>query len=92
MSKAEKVRYHMTFYGQVQGVGFRYRARHAAVSLGLTGWVKNEWDGSVEMEIQGDADSINHMISRIVCSPYIVITNRTCSQLPIEQESGFHIR
>lgn len=36
------VRRHITFYGWVQGVGFRYRARHAAELYGCTGWVRNE--------------------------------------------------
>ena len=36
----EEIRYHVIFYGQVQGVGFRYRAYYAAYQLGLTGWVK----------------------------------------------------
>ena len=34
------------FTGTVQGVGFRYYARAAALHLGLTGWVANNWDGS----------------------------------------------
>ena len=37
----EEIRYHVIFYGQVQGVGFRYRAYYAAYQLGLTGWVRN---------------------------------------------------
>lgn len=39
----EEIRYHVIFYGQVQGVGFRYRAYYAAYQLGLTGWVRNCW-------------------------------------------------
>ena len=46
-----RVRKHITFYGWVQGVGFRYRARHATELYDCTGWVRNEWDGSVTMEI-----------------------------------------
>ena len=53
----EEIRYHVIFYGQVQGVGFRYRAYYAAYQLGLTGWVRNCWDETVEMEVQGDEDS-----------------------------------
>ena len=41
-------RWHFT--GNVQGVGFRYFAQCAAQKLGLTGWVANNWDGSVTME------------------------------------------
>ena len=46
------------FYGYVQGVGFRYTARHAAQRLGLTGLVRNEEDGTVTVELQGDASAI----------------------------------
>ena len=45
------VRKHFKITGRVQGVGFRYRAKYAASGMGLTGWVRNEWDGSVEMEV-----------------------------------------
>ncbi len=45
------VRKHFRFTGRVQGVGFRYRAKYAANGMGITGWAKNEFDGSVEMEV-----------------------------------------
>lgn len=44
-----KIRKHIVFYGRVQGVGFRYYAVNKANQLGLTGWVKNLPDGTVEM-------------------------------------------
>ena len=47
------MRKRFVFTGLVQGVRFRYRARHAAEMAGCTGWVKNEYDGSIVMEIQG---------------------------------------
>lgn len=47
------VRKHMIFHGRVQGVGFRYTAKYLARSMNLTGWVKNEYDGTVVMEVQG---------------------------------------
>lgn len=40
-------RRHWHFTGSVQGVGFRYRAQYAAQLLDLTGWVENNWDGTV---------------------------------------------
>ena len=52
MDEFKVVRRHMRFTGRVQGVGFRYRAKYAANGMGITGWAKNEWDGSVEMERQ----------------------------------------
>ena len=45
-------RYRLRFYGMVQGVGFRYTASHAANMYRLTGYVKNEYDGSVSMETE----------------------------------------
>ena len=47
------VRKHIIFYGRVQGVGFRYYSVYKARALGLTGWVRNLYDGTVEMEVQG---------------------------------------
>ena len=60
MSQLTIVRKHMRFTGRVQGVGFRYRAKYAANGMGITGWVRNEWDGSVEMEAQGTEKQINY--------------------------------
>lgn len=60
-----KIREHIRITGDVQGVGFRYRARHAASYLNLTGWVFNAWDGSVEMEVQGTENAIDRMLGMI---------------------------
>lgn len=57
-------RLHLRFTGQVQGVGFRWNAERTANSLGMTGWVRNEWDGSVTMELQGTNDQISEFFGR----------------------------
>jgi acylphosphatase len=44
--------------GRVQGVGFRFFAHEAAVREGLTGWVRNQPDRTVEIVAQGDAESL----------------------------------
>lgn len=83
-------RRHITFYGWVQGVGFRYRARHAANLYSCTGWVRNEWDGSVTMEIQGTDESIEKVILTIERGSYVRIKNIDSRTIPlIEGESGF---
>ncbi len=89
----EIIRKEIRFTGNVQGVGFRYRAKYAAEGLGVTGWVKNEWDGSVLMEAQGTQKQINEMLKLINQSSYIVIDNIRYNVIPLEErEYGFHIR
>lgn len=86
-------RRHIVFYGRVQGVGFRYRAYYAAQSLGLTGWVKNEWDGTVEMEVQGDSASISKMITMINQGSFVMIEDMDVKTITVvEGESNFRIR
>jgi len=46
-------------HGRVQGVGFRMQAQSRATRLGLTGWVRNEADGSVRVEAEGPEDAIH---------------------------------
>lgn len=59
----------------------------------ITGWVKNEWDGSVEMEVQGTEEAIDRMLIMINSGDYIVIDNIESQDIPLlENESGFHVR
>ena len=48
--------------GFVQGVTFRYSAREKARALGLTGFVRNEKDGAVRIEAEGERDRIKILI------------------------------
>lgn len=87
------IRQHMKIFGRVQGVGFRYRASYVANGLGLTGWVRNDWDGSVELEVQGTIEQINRMLSLVNQGTYIMIEDIKRKELPcMEHESGFHVR
>ena len=84
------IRKHIVFYGWVQGVGFRYRARHAAELYGCTGWVKNEPDGSVTMEIQGLEEQIDQVILAIERGTYVRIENLDARSMPVDpDERGF---
>ena len=86
------IRKEIRFTGAVQGVGFRYRAKYAASGCGVTGWVKNEWDGSVLMEIQGTEAQIDAVFQIIIQGTYIHIDRMDAKTLPIEEtEYGFHI-
>ena len=93
MEETKVVRRHMRFTGRVQGVGFRYRAKYAANGMGITGWARNEWDGSVVMEAQGTVAQINMMLKMINQSDYIVIESIDTTDIPLEEhETEFHVR
>ena len=55
-------RVHIIVEGRVQGVFFRDYTREEAQKLGLTGWVRNQRDGTVEAVVEGDASRIEQMI------------------------------
>ncbi len=87
------IRYHFRFIGRVQGVGFRWTATRAADVLGLTGWVYNAWDGSVEMEVQGDEESIKEMLKAIDRGRFIQIDEIEKKEIPIvEDERYFDVK
>ena len=74
-------------------VGFRYRLSHLAQYYGVTGWVRNEYDGSVSAELQGLVGEIDQIIQQLKQDRYIDITGMDRQNIPPdEQENGFHIR
>ncbi len=60
---------HMVVQGLVQGVGFRYYVHRHAVQLGLKGYAKNQYDGSVEIEVEGDRSAIEELIRLVKVGP-----------------------
>ena len=87
------IRKHFKFFGRVQEVGFRYSSFSIASELGLTGWVRNEWDGSVEMEAQGTEEKIQKLIAMLDKRPFISIESIEEQQLPtIDHEVKFKIQ
>lgn len=87
-----EVRKHITFHGRVQGVGFRYTAKYLARSLGLSGWVKNEWDGTVTLEIQGREALIQKLLVGLNNDQFISIEWMDTEEIPLEKESSFRVR
>ena len=80
--------------GRVQGVGFRFFVQSTAKAMGVTGWVKNMSDGSVTMELQGEAAVVERLIAKIKRgNDWIKVTNFTEDDLPVvEGENKFAIR
>lgn len=58
-------RFHLIVHGRVQGVGFRYFTQYEALKRQLTGWVRNNDDGTVEMEVQGNEEAIQLFVDTI---------------------------
>ncbi|MCR5782966.1 MAG: acylphosphatase [Clostridia bacterium] len=80
------IRKRIVFYGSVQGVGFRWRALHAANAYGCTGRCQNEWDGSVTMEIQGTEEQIDSVITAIEKGTYVRIETMSVRTLPVDPD------
>ena len=59
----EKRRVRVRIIGMVQGVCFRAFTRDAAIKEGVTGWVRNLRDGSVEALLEGDADKVERILA-----------------------------
>jgi acylphosphatase len=57
------VRRRVVVHGRVQGVWFRESARRRADQLGVSGWVRNAADGSVEAELEGETDDVEVLLS-----------------------------
>lgn len=86
------IRRRLRFCGTVQGVGFRWRARQAARMTGATGWVRNNRDGSVSMELQGREAQIDRVIQALGNSRYIRFVIAESRDLPVDDaERGFSV-
>ena len=62
-------RLHATVRGRVQGVSFRFYTRDVAASLGLTGWVANRYDGSVEIVAEGPRAKLERLLDFLQHGP-----------------------
>ena len=59
----KKVRAHLLISGRVQGVAFRYYAQDIAQSLEIKGWVRNCWNGKVEIVMEGEEEKVEQLIN-----------------------------
>jgi len=87
------IRKRIVFKGRVQGVGFRFTAIRYANNLGLTGWVRNMYDGTVLMEVQGEIFRINHLLENLKNDRFIRIDEMEQKNISIvENEKNFDLK
>ena len=87
------VRKHFECYGEVQGVGFRWICRQSASACGVTGWVRNEYDGSVSLELQGSEEQIAAVIDMLKNDSWVRIRHMDETEIPVdEEERSFSVR
>lgn len=85
-------RYHIIFKGRVQGVGFRFQVKMLADRIGLTGSVRNLYDGKVEVYIQGNKTEILDFFKGIENINFAIIDSKNIDEVSvIEDESDFQI-
>lgn len=83
----------ITFSGRVQGVGFRATSRIIALGHPVTGWVRNEPDGTVLMEVQGAGEGIDAFLDALRWRMEGLIQNEEAVGIPVvEGEKSFEIR
>ena len=69
MTDEPMARLHVQLKGRVQGVGFRYFVQRSASQLGVTGWVRNRWDGSVEVLAEGPRHVLDQFLGALRRGP-----------------------
>ena len=79
--------------GRVQGVGFRYFVEHSAKALGVSGWVRNVDDGSVEVYASGTAAQLSDLAGLLWQGPrWAEVRGVDESEAALEEHSGFSVR
>ena len=68
-NKHPSSRLYATIEGRVQGVGYRAFVEQNAISLKLTGWVRNRWDGSVEVLAEGERRDLEKLLAALYRGP-----------------------
>ncbi len=87
------IRRHVTVRGVVQGVVFRDSCRRQAEELGVSGWVRNRPDGSVEAVFEGEGEAVEAMCDWCRSGPPAArVTDVEITPQPPEQETGFTVR
>ena len=77
----------------MQGVGFRYFAEHSASALGISGWVRNDDDGTVQVYAYGEPAQLAELAGLLWKGPrWADVRGVDETEAPLEQHSGFSVR
>jgi acylphosphatase len=91
--RSDPIRRRVVVTGRVQGVFFRDSARERARAHGVSGWVRNRWDGSVEAVLEGPRDAVDHVTRFFETGPPRArVDNVDIADEAPEGLSGFEIR
>lgn len=83
----------ITIFGNVQGVGFRYEAQKQAKSLVLSGFARNQIDGTLYLEAEGEEEKIDKFIHWCQSGPqYAEVEKVVQENLPVKKSVGFIIK
>ena len=86
------IHYSIRVNGIVQGVGFRYATQREALKLGIKGAVRNEDDGAVAIEAEGERAALNRFRDWCRQGPASAeVTTFSCDEAPVEGYSSFEI-
>jgi acylphosphatase len=87
------IRRHVTVTGRVQGVWYRQSCQQSAHDAGVTGWVRNNEDGTVEAVLEGDADAVDRVLAWMrIGPPHAMVLRVEHSAESPRGERGFKVR
>ncbi|MGA7149385.1 MAG: acylphosphatase [Microbacterium sp.] len=86
-------RVHVIVEGDVQGVGYRYALRLVAGEAGVTGWVRNRRDGTVEAEVEGSDERVDQVLLWMTQGPPgSRVSTTTVTDAAPAADDGFEVR
>ncbi|MBM9537219.1 acylphosphatase [Desulfobulbus alkaliphilus] len=90
----ERKRVRARVYGRVQGVAFREHTRQEALRLGLSGWVANRPDGTVEVVCEGALLKVDELVAWLaIGSPFSRVSRVECAEeSPLNDATAFLVR
>jgi acylphosphatase len=93
MTETEQFRMHAFISGRVQGVGFRFFTMQAAQDHNLNGWVRNRWDGRVEVMAEGTHENLNRLLMALRRGPISADVQKVDYEFKDEQQEfrGFRV-